>query len=95
MESPKDMEELLNSLKQMKTENPEVFKRAMESLGLPTENTNPSMLEENDSLLKMAEAIKHMKSPSAQGDVIGGDDVIMSKDKKKLVSYLVVTYFLL
>lgn len=70
----------------MQTTNPDVFKQAMQSLGLPTGNDSPSLLEENDSLLKMAEAIKMMKSSGSGSDVIGGDDLIMSKDKPKQVS---------
>jgi len=89
MESPKDMEQLLEGLRQMQTTNPDVFKQAMQSLGLPTGNDNPSLLEENDSLLKMAEAIKMMKSSGDSGsDIIGGDDLIMSKDKPKQVKSL-------
>jgi len=86
MDSTKDMEELLMGLQQMKLSNPEVFKQAMQSLGLPTESENASMLEENDSLLKMAEAIKMIKKPNADEDMIGGNDLIMSKDKPKQVS---------
>ena len=90
MDSAKDMEELLMGLQQMKLANPEVFKQAMQSLGLPTESDNASMLEENDSLLKMAEAIKMMKKPNMDEDMIGGNDLIMSKDKPKQVSALFV-----
>ena len=86
MDSAKDMEELLMGLQQMKLSNPDVFKQAMQSLGLPTESENASMLDENDSLLKMAEAIKMMKKPNADEDMIGGNDLIISKDKPKQVS---------
>lgn len=87
MDSVQDMETLLEGLKQMKTTNPNVFKQAMESLGLPTESGSASLLEENDSLLKMAEAIKMMKNSGGNSDVIGGDDLVMSKDKPKQVEH--------
>lgn len=89
MDSAKDMEELLMGLQQMKLSNPDIFKQAMQSLGLPTDETDSSILEESDSLLKMAEAIKMMKRPNGE-DVKGGNDLIMSKDKPKQVSGFVV-----
>eukprot|EP01032_Pedospumella_encystans_P019887 gene19887-22601_t len=91
MDSAKDMEELLMGLQQMKLSNPEVFKQAMQSLGLPTESENASMLDENDSLLKMAEAIKMMKKPNTDEDMIGGNDLIMSKDKPKQPKGITIT----
>lgn len=76
--------ELLAGLRQMQLSNPEAFKQAMESFGLPTAGTNGnSILDEADSLTKMADAIKQMRT--ADSSVIGGDDLVMSKEKAKQV----------
>lgn len=78
-------DELLAGLRQMQISNPDAFKQAMESLGLATGTyASSNILDDSDSLTKMADAIKQMRS--ADSSVIGGDDLVMSKEKAKQVS---------
>jgi hypothetical protein len=60
------MEEILKGLQHMRTTNPEAFKQAMLSLGLPVEENNGSIVDDSVSLSKMAEAIKQMRVGESQ-----------------------------
>lgn len=77
-------DELLAGLRQMQISNPDAFKQAMESLGLGPGSTGSNILDDADSLTKMAEAIKQMRTTDSS--VIGGDDLVMSKEKAKQVT---------
>lgn len=60
------IEEILKGLQHMRTANPEAFKQAMLSLGLPVEENNGSIVDDSASLSKMAEAIKQMRVGESQ-----------------------------
>jgi hypothetical protein len=81
-----EMAELLAGLQKMKDTDPEVFRKAMESLGLGAspEGTPAADVNEEDSLLKMADAIKQMRIDQPNGPP-GMDGVHMSKDAPKQV----------
>ena len=79
-----DMEEMVNGLRQLKDTNPEVFKQAMQSLGLPVDGSAvPSVLDDTSSLATMAEAIKQMRS--GEGMTSDGKDLLLSKNAPQQV----------
>lgn len=74
----------------MRTTNPEVFKQAMQSLGLPIDDTEGEGMDDTTSLSKMAEAIKQMRNQETPGN--DGDNVLMSKDAPKQVIVFSIPY---
>ena len=84
------MENMLNGLRQMRTTNPEVFKQAMQSLGLPIDEAEGEGMDDTTSLSKMAEAIKQMRNQETPGN--DGDNVLMSKDAPKQVIVFSIPY---
>ena len=87
-----DMATIMEGLQKMKETNPEVFKQAMESLGLPV-GEQSSIFDEEDSLAKMADAIKQMRMD--QPGSKDGSDLVMSKDAPKQVSLHVNLFVLI
>ena len=79
-----DMQSILEGLQKMKETNPEAFKQAMESIGLPVPESSSSILDEENSLAKIADAIKQMRT--SQPGTEDGSDVILSKDAPKQVN---------